>query len=277
MGKTRILVFDLETYRTRNAAAVKAICQEALDKEPARNTKKELKTAWNTEEARQARADEALAKTAVDPLLAEVLCCCIVADGAEHTVDAMRVTEDVALAELAELMKALSGPETIWTGHNIQSFDLAILLNRWRRHGILPPPHFPTFNNGHWRGRVFDTMTRTPSKTGFVSLDDASMAYGVETAVPPTWNGGLMCGARVGEAFRANQYDMILDYCMSDVRTNYQLYLAMTARDRFGTYDAKSEVAAEIEKVEASELSEAQKALAIVSIMDKAGLIPRAA
>lgn len=285
-GKARLLVLDLETYRTRNPVLVERIRQEALDKRPAQNCLKELKTLWDTAGAREERAQEALGRTAVDVLLAEVLCCCWRADGAPYSVQGMygptgdkRGPEPVALELLAEQFEEQAGPETIWIGHNLGGFDLAVLLNRWRRHGIRPPAHFPKYTDDRWRGRIFDTMRRVPCKNGigFVSLHDVCSAYGLRLPKETVWQGAPMDGSRVGVAYEAGEYDLILEYCDEDVVITEQLYQHITGGDTYSTYDKPDTIAAEIAEIENSDLPENTKKLSIYTVLDRAGLIPRVA
>jgi len=289
--KARLIVLDVETYRTRNPVMVERIRREAIEKRPASNTRKDLKTMWDTAAAREARAREALAKTAADVLFAEVLCVCWRADGEAFNLSAMdqrcvqAQTEDsdelelLALEMLAEHWRAQAGPETIWVGHNVLGFDLGVLLNRWRRYGISPPEHFPSYVNGRWRGRVFDTMTRTPCKNGIglVSLEDVCAAYDIASATPIEWRGEPMTGSRVGAAFEGGEYDVVLEYSALDVQTTERLYMLMTCDGMWGTFDAHHAVAEQIAEIKGSEISESAKALAIVDVLDRAGLIPRVA
>jgi len=278
-GKARLIVLDIETYRTRDAELVEQISQEAIDKRPAQNALKELKLEWDTETAREARAAEALAKTAVDPLLAEVLCCAVAvgADGGRLEFEGMTESNDrPMLAQLAEDLNQMAGPRTIWVGHNIEGFDLPVLLNRWRHYDIRPPEHFPMPVRHGWRGWVYDTMLRCPSKNGmgFVSLDDACAAYGI-AGESIFWRGEPMDGSRVGEAFKAGKYDMIMRYCDQDVQTTRALYLRMTAGDTWGTYGLADEVAQQIAAIEASGQSEGVRAIAKCAVLERAGLVPK--
>lgn len=274
--KARLLVIDVETYRTRNEVVAARIEQEAIEKEPANNTKRELKEVWNTEIARAMRAREAVAKTACDPLLAEPICVCWMTESGEPCGVVINDAQDLLNAR--DELEALAGPETIWIGHNIAGFDLGVLFNAWTRNQIQPPEHFPMWHGRYWSGRVFDTMLRTPNRNGLglISLDDACAAYGIEV-VETDWDGAPMDGSRVGEAFEAGLRDIIFEYCKGDVATEMSLYLVLTGGDRWGTYDRYSSLAVEVAEIEESELSPTQKALSIYSLLDRAGLIPRMA
>lgn len=278
MSKTRLHTLDIETSQTRNKSAVDAITEEVLAKRPAQNVAKEKKIEWDTESARDARVQEALAKTSLDVLLAEVLCVCWSTDEAHYRVDGMTEDQDEALRSLAEMWDEQAGPETIWIGHNIERFDMPILLNRWRRYHITPPEHFPRYHNGRWRGRIYDTMQMAPVQNGlgFVSCDALCQAYGV-TPKWVDWDGEPMDGSRVGEAYQAGQYDLILEYCDADVDTEHRLYMAMTGNDKWGTFDRRSALAEQIDELKQSELSEGARAIAILSILEGAGLVPRVA
>lgn len=273
----RLVVFDIETYRTRDLRAIERIKREALDKRPPGNAKREDKLAWDSQAARIERAMEAIDKTAVNVLLAEVLCVGWRADGDEQSrwcgVDECR-----GLEMLRDTWEHQTGSQTIWCGHNILGFDLPVLLNRWRRFGITPPTHFPQYN-GRWIGRTYDTMTRTPCNNGLgmVSLDAVCAAYGVEGAKEMEWGGEPMCGARVGQVYEAGDFQAILDYCLLDVRVQETLYMVMTGNDTWGTYPREDDLAEQLAEIDAAGLSEGAKAIAKLNVLDAAGLLPRTA
>jgi len=284
-GKARLITFDLETYRTRNPAIMERVRGEAMEKRPAGNTLKELKIEWDTTAAREARAKDALDKTAVDPLLAEVLVCCMRGDGVDIVCGLDPVfssmkdrSEQDMMADLASWLDYIAGPRTIWVGHNIEGFDLLILLNRWRRFGITPPKNFPVYIGRRWRGWTFDTMLRCPCKNGlgFVSLDDACEALGLPGKLVE-WKGQPFDGSRVGEAFEAEEFDLIARYCAEDVSLERALYMAMTSGDTWGTYGIEDDLAEQLAEIDASGQSESIRAIAKLTVLERAGLVPRAA
>lgn len=288
IARAGYVVLDVETYRTRDVVIARRVAQEAMDKPPANNVAKEKKLTWDTEAARGIRAREALEKTAIDVLLAEVLCVVAQArytDGHGQTrtdtdlgwFDGMNVTECDALEGLVVYLDAAAGADTVWVGHNIAGFDLPVLLNRWRHYGIRPPEHFPRWTGKRWLGRVWDTMLRTPCNNGlgYVSLERACEAYGIGGAKGREWNGAPLDGSRVGEAFEAGEYALILDYCADDVRVEEALYLVQTCGGTWGCYGETDTVAAQVSEIEGSGLSDTQKRLAVYSVLDRAGRILR--
>jgi hypothetical protein len=293
MNKARLIVVDIETYRTRIPSVIERLRREAVEKRPAQNTLKELKVEWDTSAAREARALEAIGKTSVDVLLAEPLCVyweTLGEDGIQSIgeVDFMAPGEGIAggmdpmdilavggqLVEVAAAWAALTGPETIWVGHNLKGFDLPVLVNQFRRYEVTPPESFPQFIGRRWLGRVYDTMERCPTKTGYLSLEDACEAYDVRAGAVVKWNGVPMDGSRVGAAYEAREYEILRRYCALDVTMAYRLYMAMTGNDSWGTYDRAGSVAEQIGELRGAEgLTEGQRALGIVSVLERAGMI----
>jgi len=277
----RTIVLDCETYRTREPRIVEQIQQEAMAKRTAKSAAKAVKLEWDATAARYARAEEALAKTAVDVHLAEILCVCWREDGEPGAIDAMSddAGEVSPLAQLAEYWDRIATAETVWVGHNIIGFDLPVLVNNWRRRGIVPPTHFPTCSNGRWRGRIYDTMARSGAKPPcHIQLETLCAAYNVLPPARVMWGTAPLDGSRVGAAyeFGVAGYQRILEYCAADVAATEALYRTMTLDGRYGTYNTRDEVAAQIQDIEAAvDLSDAQKALAIVGVLDGAGLVPR--
>ena len=276
-GKARIVVLDIETYRTRDPRVVERIRQDAIEREPNKTASKEEKLLWHTEEAREQRLNDALARTSVNVLCAEVLCASI-STNLTHpgpTWDCMSQPEEEQLRDMAEFLDDFTGANTIWVGHNLKGFDLKILVNRWRRFGIRPPKHFPSFSGGRWFGRVYDTMERVPAPTPFISLDEACEIYNVEQVVA-IHQGQPMHGGRVGEAYEGGHFGLLLEYVRADVETERRLYMAMTHGDTWGTWLDDDATAEAIAEIEAAPLTEAAKAIAVLNVLKSAGLVPRA-
>lgn len=270
----RLVFLDIETHPTRNPFVIERLRAEALGDPPKSATKAE-RLEWNTEENRNHRFLEKLHRTAVSPLLAEVLVTCIAFDGSEvYSYEAYKPgSEGEALAELRDVISELTDRESIYVGHNVAQFDLAVLLNAWRRHSIQPPPDFPSFDGGRWHGRIYDTMRRTPGPDRYVSMEEACEVCGVllrETI----YKDQPMHGGRVLEAFEAGAFHTITEYCRQDVIATRSLYLAMTAGDSWGTFPRRDELAERLAEIEQSPLSEAQKALSQKQVLVNAGRWP---
>lgn len=271
MERFGAVVFDVETYRTREAEVVERLTREAIAKRPAESAKKDVKSQWDTSAARQARADEAVGSTSVDVTLAEVVCICAGAPGGEAEFTCSGDDEVATLHRAADWLDNVAGPDTVWAGHNIAGFDLSILLNRWRRFGIRPPRHFPVYAGGRWRGRVFDTMTRIPSRSGFVSLEEACRMHRVPMR-DVMWRGDAVDGSRVGALVDAGEWTVLEVYCGEDVAAEGRLYEALTLGGAWGCFDRGIwEQVSELRG--ASGLSDGARALAIVALLERSGVI----
>lgn len=279
----RVVLIDIETIATRDPRLIEMIRRDAIAKEPANNTRTELKASWHSQDSRERRANEALAKTSVDVLRAEILCVGVIIDAEEpHCLSAMwpGETEQNMLEQLAEELRSKTTVETVWGGHAVEGFDFPILINRWRRFGIVPPESFPQPHHGKWRGRVYDTMQRIPSGhgLGMVSQRDACLAYGLSepksrVALP---DGRPMSGELVAEAFAAREYNTICNYCLDDMATLRELYNACTVGGEWGTWDTDAELELAISTIRASkDLPEQGKAQVILEVLAETGKIPR--
>jgi len=243
MKVTRI-TFDLETGPTEDPEIIKFVSQQAIAKTPASNTKKDTKDLWDTKPAQAARASEAIAKTSLNPMFGRILCIGYIADYPDADsevveIDLMLNAPTAALIDLANKWDAIMDADTVIVGHYIAGFDLGFLVNAWRKVGATIPPNFPVFRNGYWRGRVYDTMQHIPNnKAGYVSLDEACLAYGLGSAKKVIWEGKPMDGSRVAAAEAAEAYDLLLRYCMTDVQMERALYLAQTSNGTYGTPEA---------------------------------------
>lgn len=276
MGKASWLYFDIETYRTRVARVVEEITGEALAKRPAQNAAKELKAAWDTAEARIQRTREAVAKTAVDVTLAEPLSVAFAVDDGDVQARQIGFDPDAEANQLALLSEEWSDcadANTVWGGHNIEGFDLAVLLTRMRRHKVRPPAAFPTYRNRRWHGRTYDTMKRAPTSNGldFIAVDVLCDRYGVVFPTH-TWNGQVVDGSMVGRMFEAKAWDDILEYNRQDVRGERMLVQAMTFGGEWGGFE-RADVYDQVAELRASELPEGARAIAIVKLLESAGMI----
>lgn len=250
MRKARRIHLDIETYRTRNAAALSRITREAAEKRPNGNTAKSLKEAWDTTEAIAERVHDAISKTAVNPLLAEVLFIAAkIEDSPVSMFEGMEQPEASMLFLFRDWVDEISGPETIWTAFNGKRFDFSVLLNRMTRHGITPPANYPIWEGRGWRGRVYDTMERLPTYDPFTSFSEACEAYG-QPCKTVEWKGAPMSGTRVAEAFEAGEYAVIGRYCCQDAIDEEALYLAMTHGDTWGTFGLGDDLAERLMEID---------------------------
>lgn len=248
-AKAAVIVFDIETYSTRDARMIEKIREEAVKSRPAKNLAKEKKLQWDLEETRAARGAEAVRKTALNPMLASVLCVvyrvyglspepqnyyidCMLTDdlrGGPLENDHAHRAEGEWLAELAEQWEGFAGPDTLWVGHNIEKFDLPVLFGAWLRHDIEPPENFPRLSHGRWYGSIYDTMAHYPNNdAGFVSLETVSEALGLPTAKNRLWQGEPMTGKRVEEAYEAGAGELIIEYCGDDVAAEALVFHRLT-------------------------------------------------
>ena len=298
----RLVVFDVETMPTQNQAIRKMVEQTAREKRPAMNTAKALKKTWDAPDSIERRADEAFKDTALDVLLAELACLCAIVVDADGTCHELRLSMMPAfefleyggkkvvqqtfcksdlLEALSDVLNQLVGQETIWVGHNILGFDLAVLLNNFRRTGVRPPDSFPAFDHGRWYGRTYDTMRRTPCghSLGLVSLENACLAYGLPPAKSVLWENEPMHGGRVWDLVLGGNVNTLMEYCMTDVRATLTLYLAQTCVDSWGVWGVKDDsVAGDVAAIENDpELTRAAKDRCILTRLEQAGLVPRLA
>ena len=273
----KILCFDIETRATTEANLIARLEQEAFERRPVNNTLKTEKERWDTSQAQTERMHEAVQKTSVDCLYAEPICCVWRTEDDEAGVDGVWLAADEAagLRDLSERWEALTDAGTVWVGHNLLGFDLPILLNRFRRNCVPPPTCFPQYRDGRWIGRVWDTMLRTPAKTPFISLENASLAYGLPSAKNMMWRGEPMTGARVAEALAAGEDKMLVEYCATDVQADYELYLTQTFCGRWGTLDGRESLAAAIREIEAADFPQSAKDRGVLTLLDAAGMVPR--
>jgi len=185
---------------------------------------------WNSGVVLEKRVEVALEAAATDPLLAVPIVIAVAIDdnpvGVTSTEE--RGTERELIDYIASFLNEHAGPDTVWIGHNSDSFDLPLLVTRWRRLGILPPAWFPEWRYGRIRGATFDTMKESASKTPFVSAQTAAIAHGLDGFKVTMWGDAPMDGSRVAEAHKAGEWALIREYCRADVEATRELARVMT-------------------------------------------------
>lgn len=268
------LFLDIETLPTNESEIRDKIAKEEAERTPPVSWTKAKKEAFFEEGALEARLEEALCKTAVDPLLARVCVICAHSAG-EYLHWTSEQGERRMLQAFAEAMMDMTDRRTIWVGHNCIGFDLPIIANRMRRLDVTPPSSFPLCSGGRAYGRVFDTMLRAGAKTPYVSLESACEAYGIQMR-GVEWQGRDMEGSRVYSAWCAGEWDLLLDYCLADVEATVRLYTTLTHRGQWGTYQDDDELLDELEAIERNpDLTAGQRAMAIVASLRNADYYPR--
>ncbi len=269
MDKARLLVLDVETYKPRSTALLQLMRNEAAGAKKAGNYKQET---WDAKAGeRAAKAEE---KAATDIAFAEPLMVACAADDNHFHYDIFDPNlETMVLEQLVYTLDELTGPDTVWIGHNVLKFDFPLLLNCWRRNRITPPEHFPRLRGGYFKGRVYDTMKEFPNKTGYISLSTACAILGVDGAKSVCWNGIPITGADVGRLYDAGMFDLLVEYGNSDVTVEKALYMAMTCGDSYGTYDTFQDTRTKVREIVGTEgLADDAKYLLIVATLKLAGL-----
>lgn len=277
----RALIFDLETLPTADPEQIEQIRTEAYTKEPAHNTLKALKDAWHTSDAKEARFQTALSRTALDPTRGRIACICAATDHLEGVtrVDLMRQPLDDGLNEFAAWCEDTLTDETVWCGHNSNGFDLPFLAFAFARYRVQPPRHFPTHYNGRIHGRTYDTMlAMATSGAPFISLKDSltrtglGLRKGAPSGMSPERE---IDGSMVYALYLEGNYDLILDYCANDVRIQRELVALLTHNYTTGPF-RRDPLAQEIDDiVHHPTLTHDQKILTLYPLLSSTGAVPK--
>lgn len=193
---------------------------------PGNISKAETIAKWN-EESRPAAIEDAIAKTSFDGAFGNVVC---IGYHIEGQPCAFSIWLDGEREILNEFNLALDTvPRSEWfstciIGHNVASFDLRFLMQRYMVNGI--KPHFILSRSAAakpWESdKVFDTMVQFAGVGNRISLDKLCMALGVPTSK------GDMDGSMVGQAVADGRIAEVAAYCERDVMATKAVFERMT-------------------------------------------------
>ena len=182
---------------------------------------------WHKEQG-PAAIDEAVTRTSFDGAFGQVCCIGYALDnsGAPESIHGDGV-ESKILTMFNERLNTLI-PSSMWSattvvGHNVSSFDLRFLMQRYIVNGIRPHPIISTASRAKpWESeRVYDTMIQFAGVGKTISLDKLCMALGIEGK-------GDISGADVWPMYQAGKIAEIAEYCRHDVEITRKCFKRMT-------------------------------------------------
>lgn len=193
---------------------------------------------WHKESKPEA-IEDAIEKTSFDGAFGQVVCIGYHIEGA-FCAEALHGLDEPEL--LREFNCALEGiPRSEWfttciVGHNVASFDLRFLMQRYIVNGIKPHVILSRAAQAKpWEAeKVFDTMVQFAGVGNRISLDKLCMALGVPTSK------GDMDGSMVGQAVADGRIAEVAAYCKRDVMATKAVFERMT----FQTFPCATDVVA---------------------------------
>lgn len=218
------LYLDIETLPTDREDVREYIAASVTH--PGNISKAETIAKWN-EESRPAAVEEAVSKTGLDGSFGRV---CVIGwafEDAGVTTALSADNEAYVLNAFAGAMSAVPLTEhytTCVVGHNVSSFDLRFLTQRFIVHGIKPPLLIQRAAQAKpWEAdKVFDTMVQWAGMGNRISLEKLCLALSIPTSK------GDITGATVAAAVAAGRIEAVARYCEGDVAATRSLHRRMT-------------------------------------------------
>lgn len=218
------LYLDIETLPTDREDVREYIASSVTH--PGNISKAETIAKWN-EESRPAAVEEAVSKTGLDGSFGRV---CVIGwafEDAGVTTAMSADTEAYVLNAFAGAMSAVPLTEhytTCVVGHNVSSFDLRFLTQRFIVHGIKPPLLIQRAAQAKpWEAdKVFDTMVQWAGVGNRISLEKLCLALSIPTSK------GDITGATVAAAVAAGRIEAVARYCEGDVEATRAAHRRMT-------------------------------------------------
>ena len=222
------IILDIETIPTQSAKISDYIA--ANIKPPATIKLPASIEKWHKESKLDA-VFEAVGKTGLDGAFGQVVVIGfdLYNDGRPATVYGLDERE-----VLTRFNTALEGiAPSMWSattvvGHNVLSFDLRFLIQRYIVNGIKPHPIIATAATAKaWDNRVYDTMTQFAGFGNRISLDKLCVALDIESPK------GEIDGSMVGQYVADGRIEEVSEYCKRDVIATREVYRRMTFADMF--------------------------------------------
>lgn len=218
------LYLDIETLPTDRADVREYIA--ATVSPPGNISKAETIAKWN-EESRPAAVEEAVAKTGLDGSFGRV---CVIGwafDDAGVSTVSSADDEALVLQEFAHAMNTVQLTEHYTTcviGHNVSSFDLRFLTQRFIVNGIKPPLLIQRAAQAKpWEAdKVFDTMVQWAGVGNRISLEKLCLALSIPSPKSD------ITGATVAAAVAAGRINDVAVYCAGDVEATRAVHRRMT-------------------------------------------------
>ncbi|CAB4121065.1 Predicted 3'-5' exonuclease, PolB-like [uncultured Caudovirales phage] len=193
---------------------------------PGNISKAETIAKWN-EESRPAAVEEAINKTGLDGAFGQV--CCVgldLLDCGEAEV-LYGLDEHLLLTQVNDIInhciKPANNYNTRIIGHNVSSFDLRFLVQRYIVNGIKPHIVIARAASAKpWEDeKVYDTMVQFAGVGNRISLDKLCLALGLPGK-------GDIDGSMVAGMVAAGRIKEVADYCASDVNKTRAVFRRMT-------------------------------------------------
>lgn len=218
------LYLDIETLGTNREDVREYIA--ATIKPPATMSKPETIAKWVAESKPEA-VEEAIAKTGLDGSFGRV---CVIGwafNGGSVATVSSDDDEAMMLQVFADTMNAVQLTEhytTCVVGHNVSSFDLRFLTQRFIVNGIKPPLVIQRAAQAKpWEAdKVFDTMVQWAGVGNRISLDKLCLALEIESPK------GDMDGSQVAAYVAAGRIAEVAAYCTRDIEATRAVHRRMT-------------------------------------------------
>lgn len=193
---------------------------------PGNISKAETIAKWN-EESRPAAVEEAINKTGLDGAFGQV--CCVGFDlldcGTSEVLYGL--DEHLLLTQINDVINHCIKPANYYNtriiGHNVSSFDLRFLVQRYIVNGI--KPHLVIARAAAakpWEDeKVYDTMVQFAGIGNRINLDKLCLALGLPGK-------GDIDGSMVAGMVAAGRIKEVADYCVEDVNKTRAVFRRMT-------------------------------------------------
>lgn len=221
-----IIHLDVETIPTDRADVREYIA--ATVTHPGTMSKPETIAKWEAE-CRPAAVEEAVSRTGLDGAFGRICVIGVAIDDGPvvtfYNADHERNLLDCFAKYLHDEVPSSEFFTTTVVGHNVASFDLRFLAQRYIVNGIQTPMVLARAAQAKpWeQDKVYDTMVQwNPDRDKRISLDKLCLALSIPSPK------GDMDGSQVGKYVAEGRIAEVAEYCKRDVEATRAVYKRMT-------------------------------------------------
>ena len=221
----KVIFFDIETVpRYSNLSELKAKDQAEYDMFMLKMHKLRLYT-QDESEKNMSDEDFYISKAALYSEYNRIVCISVGGekDGVFNVFSLASGDERQDLINFVGFVNSRAATKPYVCGHNIDSFDIPVIVKKCFSYGIMPPSSLYNWDQKPWDSKSIDTINLSRFYQASADATLASVARTMGISNPKLILGDDGISALL-QWYSKGNFDMIAQYCEEDIKTVYQIF-----------------------------------------------------